>query len=200
MEERMTVCNMSIEARRARRHDRARRRRPSHTSRAGRARRRARPGTRRSRAGGSCRPTRARASTARSTLDAAALEPMITYGTNPGMGIPITGAVPDRAAATPTRALEGAARTWASTPASRCSGSKVDVVFIGSCTNSRLSRSARRGERAARAARSPTACACWSCPGSQADQEARPRPKGSTGSSSTPAPSGARPAARCASP
>ena len=29
------------------------------------------------------------------TIDAAALEPMITFGTNPGMGIPITGAVPD---------------------------------------------------------------------------------------------------------
>ena len=44
------------------------------------------------RAGGSCRPTKARPTTASITIDADALEPMITFGTNPGMGIPITGA------------------------------------------------------------------------------------------------------------
>ena len=76
--------------RRARRPDRARRHDVRVPRRAGRTRRRARRGTRRSRAGGSCRPTTAPRSTATITLDAAALEPMITYGTNPGMGIPIT--------------------------------------------------------------------------------------------------------------
>ncbi len=51
------------------------------------------------------------------TLDAAVLEPMISYGTHPGMVIPITGAVPDRRA---IRCSTGPSPTWASRPASRC--------------------------------------------------------------------------------
>jgi 3-isopropylmalate/(R)-2-methylmalate dehydratase large subunit len=75
------------------------------------------------------------------TLDAATLAPMITYGTNPGMGIPVTGNVPapDAAgnggdAAAITKALEYMGLT-AGKP---IAGQKVDVVFIGSCTNSRM--------------------------------------------------------------
>src|SRR4051812_18779774 len=68
-------------------------------------------------------------------LDAATLEPMITYGTNPGMGIPISGAVPEPANATAAKAL---AYMGLQSKESLL-GHKVDVVFIGSCTNSRLS-------------------------------------------------------------
>ena len=76
------------------------------------------------------------------TLDAAALEPMITYGTNPGMGMGITGRVPD-----PTRlsdahqksALDKALRYMGLQPGQPLLGQRVDVVFIGSCTNSRIS-------------------------------------------------------------
>ena len=68
-------------------------------------------------------------------LDAAKLEPMITYGTNPGMGIPISGAVPEPANATAAKALAYMG-LQAKQP---LLGHKVDVVFIGSCTNSRLS-------------------------------------------------------------
>ena len=68
-------------------------------------------------------------------LDAATLEPMITYGTNPGMGIPISSAVPEPANATAAKALAYMGLT-AKQP---LLGHKVDVVFIGSCTNSRLS-------------------------------------------------------------
>ncbi len=66
---------------------------------------------------------------------------MITYGTNPGMGIPITGNLPtpgpadspaDRAAL--TKALDYMGLT-AGAP---IAGQPIDVVFIGSCTNSRL--------------------------------------------------------------
>ncbi len=68
-------------------------------------------------------------------FDAAALEPMITYGTNPGMGIPIGADIPAAANATAQKALAymglGGER--------RLLGHKIDVVFIGSCTNSRLS-------------------------------------------------------------
>jgi len=69
-------------------------------------------------------------------LDASALEPMITYGTNPGMGIPIRGRVPDPGGnATLQRALD----YMGLEPGQQLLGRAVDVVFIGSCTNSRLS-------------------------------------------------------------
>jgi 3-isopropylmalate/(R)-2-methylmalate dehydratase large subunit len=69
-------------------------------------------------------------------LGAAALEPMITYGTNPGMGIPVTGAVPDPAG---NASLEKALTYMGLKPGQRLLGQSIDVVFIGSCTNSRLS-------------------------------------------------------------
>jgi 3-isopropylmalate/(R)-2-methylmalate dehydratase large subunit len=69
------------------------------------------------------------------SLDAGALEPMITYGTNPGMGIPISGRVPESADATQRKAL-----AYMGLKAGQAiKGQKVDVVFIGSCTNGRLS-------------------------------------------------------------
>jgi 3-isopropylmalate/(R)-2-methylmalate dehydratase large subunit len=76
------------------------------------------------------------------TLDASALEPMITYGTNPGMGIAITGRVPDPAALADSNqklALEKALAYMDLRPGQPLLGQPVDVVFIGSCTNSRIS-------------------------------------------------------------
>ncbi len=75
------------------------------------------------------------------TVDVSALEPMITFGTNPGMGMPITAAVPDPAklAGAERAALEKALGYMALAPGKPLLGQKVDVVFIGSCTNSRLS-------------------------------------------------------------
>jgi 3-isopropylmalate/(R)-2-methylmalate dehydratase large subunit len=76
------------------------------------------------------------------TLDAGALEPMITYGTNPGMGMPISGRVPDPAQAPDTasrQALHKALTYMALRPGEPLVGHPVDVVFIGSCTNSRIS-------------------------------------------------------------
>jgi 3-isopropylmalate/(R)-2-methylmalate dehydratase large subunit len=75
------------------------------------------------------------------TLDADSLEPMITYGTNPGMGMPITGRVPDPAGvgdAVQRRSLEKALVYMGLTPDEPLLGHPVDVVFIGSCTNGRL--------------------------------------------------------------
>jgi 3-isopropylmalate/(R)-2-methylmalate dehydratase large subunit len=76
------------------------------------------------------------------TLDAATLEPMITYGTNPGMGMPITGSIP-RPEQMPDAASRGALthalEYMALEPGKPLLGHPVDVVFIGSCTNSRIS-------------------------------------------------------------
>jgi 3-isopropylmalate/(R)-2-methylmalate dehydratase large subunit len=75
------------------------------------------------------------------TLDANTLEPMITYGTNPGMGMPITGTVPDPATQeTPgaRTALDKALHYMGLVPGQRLLGHPVNVVFIGSCTNSRI--------------------------------------------------------------
>jgi 3-isopropylmalate/(R)-2-methylmalate dehydratase large subunit len=74
-------------------------------------------------------------------LDADALEPMVTYGTNPGMGIPVGGRVPDPGeAADPSarRALERALEYMDLRPGQPIAGQPVDVVFLGSCTNSRI--------------------------------------------------------------
>jgi 3-isopropylmalate/(R)-2-methylmalate dehydratase large subunit len=76
------------------------------------------------------------------TLNAADLEPMITYGTNPGMGMKITDRVPTVEAfgdASQKAAFEKALRYMGLQPGQSLIGQKVDVVFIGSCTNSRIS-------------------------------------------------------------
>jgi 3-isopropylmalate/(R)-2-methylmalate dehydratase large subunit len=91
------------------------------------------------------------------TIDASALEPMITYGTNPGMGVSISEPVPSPEAlsdALQKSALEKALRYMDLAPGAPLLGHKVDVVFIGSCTNSRISdlraaASVLRGRRVA---------------------------------------------------
>ena len=76
------------------------------------------------------------------TIDASALEPMVTYGTNPGMGIPITSRIPspaDQGDGSARRALERALEYMDLVPGQPILGQKVDVVFVGSCTNGRIS-------------------------------------------------------------
>ncbi len=77
----------------------------------------------------------------RVVLDAGEIEPMITFGTNPGMGIAITGRVPSPADAPDARQrtmLDKALRYMALAPGEPLIGRAIDVVFIGSCTNSRI--------------------------------------------------------------
>jgi 3-isopropylmalate/(R)-2-methylmalate dehydratase large subunit len=67
---------------------------------------------------------------------------MITYGTNPGMGMKITDRIPtvdSFAEASQKAAFEKAMTYMGLQPGQSLLGQKVDVVFIGSCTNSRIS-------------------------------------------------------------
>jgi 3-isopropylmalate/(R)-2-methylmalate dehydratase large subunit len=76
------------------------------------------------------------------TLDASTLEPMITYGTNPGMGMKITDRIPTAESftdASQKAAFEKAMTYMGLRPGQSLLGQKVDVVFIGSCTNARIS-------------------------------------------------------------
>ncbi len=75
-------------------------------------------------------------------IDGSALEPMITFGTNPGMGIGITGTIPDPATITDAlerESLKKALAYMALDAGKPLLGHPIDVVFIGSCTNSRMS-------------------------------------------------------------
>ena len=76
------------------------------------------------------------------TLDASRLEPMITYGTNPGMGMFITDTIPDPdriADVSERRTMIKALEYMDLRPGQQLLGQPLDVVFIGSCTNSRIS-------------------------------------------------------------
>ena len=76
------------------------------------------------------------------TIDASSLRPMITFGTNPGMGMSVTDRIPDPANvadASERAALEKSLRYMGLEPGQPLIGKVVDVVFIGSCTNSRIS-------------------------------------------------------------
>jgi 3-isopropylmalate/(R)-2-methylmalate dehydratase large subunit len=75
-------------------------------------------------------------------LDADRLAPMVTYGTNPGMGMAVDELIPspdDAPDAASRRALEKALAYMGLTPGVPIAGHKVDTVFLGSCTNSRIS-------------------------------------------------------------
>ncbi len=79
---------------------------------------------------------------ARVDIDAGSLEPMITYGTNPGMGVSITKSLPnasDFSAGSERAAFEKSMHYMGLEPGKPLLGHKIDVVFVGSCTNSRIS-------------------------------------------------------------
>ena len=67
-------------------------------------------------------------------VDAASLEPCVTWGTNPGQAVPVTGRVPDPRDENEERAL----RYMALEPGTAMQDVAIDRVFIGSCTNARL--------------------------------------------------------------
>ncbi|HVM88460.1 MAG TPA: 3-isopropylmalate dehydratase large subunit [Puia sp.] len=73
-------------------------------------------------------------------INAADIEPMITYGTNPGMGIGVSGHVPalNEINEKEKPSFEKSLQYMGLQPGTNIKGKKVDYVFIGSCTNSRI--------------------------------------------------------------
>ncbi len=69
-------------------------------------------------------------------IDASTLEPMVTYGTHPGMVIPIGGAIPERPG---DPVFEKSLAYMGFSPGQPIKEHPVNVVFVGSCTNGRLS-------------------------------------------------------------
>ena len=65
------------------------------------------------------------------SFDAASISPMITYGTNPGMGMPIDGTVPQEAG-------DKALKYMDFERGQKLLGHPVDYVFLGACTNGRI--------------------------------------------------------------
>jgi 3-isopropylmalate/(R)-2-methylmalate dehydratase large subunit len=151
MEERMTVCNMSIEA-----GARAGMVAPDETTFAylqGRPRAPQGEAWTRAVAGWRTLVTDAGAAFDRSvSIDAGALEPMITYGTNPGMVVPISGSIPVRR----DDPVFDQSLAYMGLRAGEPIGNQpVNVVFVGSCTNGRISdlRAAARVLRGRRVAK-----------------------------------------------
>ena len=68
------------------------------------------------------------------SIDATRLEPYVTWGTNPGQSVPVSGSVPNPASETDERALA----YMALEPGTAMEAIAIDRVFIGSCTNARL--------------------------------------------------------------
>ncbi len=108
------------------------------------------------------------------TLDVSALAPQVTWGTSPEQVLPVTGRVPDPAGAPDA----GRRAAWAKAldymglaPGTALDGLAIDHVFIGSCTNARLSdlRAAAAVAKGRKVAEGVTA---WVVPGSQAVRRA----------------------------
>src|SRR5690625_1489478 len=72
------------------------------------------------------------------TIDAAEVEPQVTWGTNPGMGVPISGSTPKLAEVDNKEEVERALYYMGLEENKPMTSIEIDHVFIGSCTNSRV--------------------------------------------------------------
>ena len=106
-------------------------------------------------------------------VDAAMLAPFVTWGTNPGMVVQVTGSVPELNGTSEAerRSMEQALAYMGLQPGTRMEEIAVDRVFIGSCTNSRL-EDLRAAARVAKGYRVNTKVRAMVVPGSQAVKKA----------------------------
>src|SRR5215813_7194676 len=106
-------------------------------------------------------------------IDAATLEPQVTWGTSPGMVVPVGGCVPDPEEIgneADRNAAERALDYMALAPHTRIKAIKIDRVFIGSCTNARI-EDLRAAARVVRGYRVQPSVHAMVVPGSQAVKE-----------------------------
>ncbi|MDQ1729197.1 MAG: 3-isopropylmalate/(R)-2-methylmalate dehydratase large subunit [Pyrinomonadaceae bacterium] len=107
-------------------------------------------------------------------IDAATIEPQVTWGTSPGMVVPVSGCVPDPADApseADRRASERALEYMDLAPRTRIQDIQVDRVFIGSCTNARL-EDLRAAARIVKGYHAKGSVSAMVVPGSQAVKRA----------------------------
>jgi 3-isopropylmalate/(R)-2-methylmalate dehydratase large subunit len=99
---------------------------------------------------------------------AADIEPMITYGTNPGMGVGITGRIPDLDSIPESNRLtfDKAMQYMGYEKATPMLGKPVDFVFVGSCTNGRI-EDLREFARFVRGKKKAENITAWIVPGSK---------------------------------
>ncbi len=103
------------------------------------------------------------------TFDASHIEPMITYGTNPGMAVGISQPVPHPTDHTQAKALE----YMGIEPGKPLEGHPVDYVFIGSCTNARI-EDLRAVAQLVKGKKKAAGVTVWIVPGSkQVEAQAR---------------------------
>ena len=101
-------------------------------------------------------------------FDAAEIEPMITYGTNPGMGMPVTGCIPMLEDISPEERVSfvKSLEYMGFSPGEMLMGKPVDYVFLGACTNGRIEDFRMFASIAAGRKKVPDVVA-WLVPGSQ---------------------------------
>ena len=110
-------------------------------------------------------------------IDATVLEPFVTWGTSPGMVVPVTSYVPDPAEtanATDRQAAERALEYMALAPRTSIQEIAIDRAFIGSCTNARL-EDLRAAARVVKGYRVSSSVSAMVVPGSQAVKRAAER-------------------------
>ena len=95
-------------------------------------------------------------------IDASRLEPFVTWGTSPGMVVPVTSHVPDPVDAAAERALE----YMALKPRTSIQDISIDRAFIGSCTNARI-EDLRAAARVVKGYRIKSSVSAMVVPGSQ---------------------------------
>lgn len=99
-------------------------------------------------------------------FDASDIRPMVTYGTNPGMGIPVDGTIPETAAGCDDITFAKALSYMGFEKGERMLGKKVDYVFVGSCTNGRI-EDFRAFAKAVDGRRKSDEVTVWLVPGSK---------------------------------